>query len=229
MSFESLSKAALIALILLPLTGQAQLKSGHYFQAIAGDQAIIRTLWYPLGSEKQTIVATTAMRSRDYAYDKGEHITFYGDRRDAEGVPIPEAIVKIPEGASRLLFIFSKLSEPNEFGLTYQVHAIEDDTQQFPFGSFQFINASTKDAGVDIGGNKFLLKKGASKNVKVKPPEQGDIWINVVAHNPEDMTWSPFYSNGWSHRDNLRTLVFIIDNPRGGVTTLRYRQSEPGN
>ena len=229
MPFKLLCRTALISLLLLPLTGHAQLKSGRYFQAIAGEQAIVNTLWYQLGSEKQTIVATTAVRSRDYKYDEGTHITFYGDRTDTEGAPIAEAIVKIPEGASRLLLLFTKLPETNEDGLNYRVFAIEDDTQRFAFGSFQFINASTKDAGVNLGGNKFLLKKGELKNVVVKPPEQGDVLINIVAHNPKDMTWSPFYSNGWGHRDNLRTLVFIIDNPQGGVTTLRYRQFEPTN
>mgnify|MGYP007043471330 CR=1 FL=1 len=227
MPTKLLTKTALLFLFLLPLCGHAELKTGRYFQAIAGDKTIVRTLWYQLGSEQQTIVATTAMRSGDYAYDAGETITFYGDRIDAEGNPIPEAIAPIPEGASRLLLLFTQLAAPNEQGLTYRVYVIEDDIQKFSFGSFHFINASTKDAGIKLGGEKFLLKKGAAKNVKVKPPEQGDVLINIVAHNPKDLTWSPFYSNGWGHRDNLRTLVFIIDNPQGGVTTLRYRQFEP--
>ena len=221
------NKATRLFLFLLPLCGHAELKTGRYFQAIAGDKAIVHTLWYQSGAKKQTIVATTAIRSGDYAYDAGEMITLYGDRIDEEGKPIPEAIAPVPEGASRLLLLFTQLPEPNEQGLTYRVYVIEDDIQKFSFGSFHFINASTKDSGINLGGEKFLLKKGASKNIKVKPPEQGDVLINIVAHNPEDLTWSPFYSNGWGHRDNLRTLVFIIDNPQGGVTTLRYRQFEP--
>ena len=221
------AKLAFSLILLIPLSVDAKLRTGRYFQAIAGDKAIIRTLWYQSGLEQQTIVATTTMRSVDYAYDAGENIIFYGERVDQDENPIPEAVVPIPEGASRLLLLFSELSVPNEQGLTYQVYVIKDDINNFSFGSFHFINASTKDAGVDIDGNKFLLKQGATRNVKVDPPEQGDVFINIVAQNPEDLTWNSSYTNGWGHRDNLRTLVFIIDNQQDGLTTLRYRQFEP--
>ena len=227
MPSKLVAKFAFSLLLLIPLYADAELKAGRYFQAIAGNKAIVRTLWYQSGQKQQTIVATTTMRSGDYAYDAGENIIFYGERVDPEGTPIPEAIVPIPEGASRLLLLFSELSVPNEEGLTYQVYVIEDDINKFSFGSFHFINASKKDAAVNLGGNKFLLKQGATKNVEVESPKQGDVLINVAAQNPEDLTWSLFYSNGWGHRDNLRTLVFIIDNQQGGVTTLRYRQFEP--
>lgn len=227
MPSKLVAKFAFSLLLLIPLCADAELKAGRYFQAIAANKAIVRTLWYQSGQKQQTIVATTTMRSGDYAYDAGENIIFYGERVDPEGTPIPEAIVPIPEGASRLLLLFSELSVPNEQGLTYQVYVIKDDTHKFSFGSFHFINASTKTAGVNLGGNKFLLKKGATKNVEVEPPKQGDVLIKIATQNPEDLTWSPSYSNGWGHRDNLRTLVFIIDNQQGGVTTLRYRQFEP--
>jgi hypothetical protein len=227
MPSKLVAKFAFSLLLLIPLCADAELKAGRYFQAIAGNKAIVRTLWYQSGQKQQSIVATTTMRSGDYAYDAGENIIFYGERVDPEGIPIPEAVVPIPEGASRLLLLFSGLSVPNEQGLTYQVYVIEDDINKFSFGSFHFINASKKDAAINLGGNKFLLKHGATKNVEVEPPKQGDVLIKIAAQNPEDLTWSPYYSNGWGHRDNLRTLVFIIDNQQGGVTTLRYRQFEP--
>lgn len=227
MPSKLVAKFAFSLLLLIPLCADAELKAGRYFQAIAGNKAIVRTLWYQSGQKQQSIVATTTMRSGDYAYDAGENIIFYGERVDPEGIPIPEAVVPIPEGATRLLLLFSELSVPNEQGLTYQVYVIGDDINKFSFGSFHFINASKKDAAINLGGNKFLLKHGATKNVEVEPPKQGDVLIKIAAQNPEDLTWSPYYSNGWGHRDNLRTLVFIIDNQQGGVTTLRYRQFEP--
>jgi hypothetical protein len=223
-----LIRIILLTFLLQPLYTNAQLKEGHYFQVIAGDEAIEQhTLWYKQGAKKQSFSATLTMRSRDYEYDAGETIVFFGVRIDADGQPIPEAIATVPSEASRLLLRFTKLTTPDDRGLTYNVYVIADDAQRFPFGSFHFINDSTKDAVVNLGDAKFLLEAGAIKNIKVDPNEQGGILINMVAHNPEDMAWSPFYSNRWGHRDNLRTLVFIIDNPQGGVTTLRYRQFEP--
>lgn len=228
MPLKPLIYTVLLSLILLAPHAHAQLKEGRYFQAIAGDDAIEKdTLWYQRGTEKHTFSATLTMRSRDYEYDKGETIIFYGDRIDTDGQPIPEATATVPPEASRLLLRFTKLPTPDADGSTYRVYVITDDVHTFPFGSFHFINDSSTDADINLDETKFLLKKGHSKNIEIKPPEQGGVLINIVAHHPEDMKWSPFYSNRWGHRDNLRTLVFIIDNPQGGVTTLRYRQFEP--
>ena len=87
------AKLAFPLVLLTPLCVDAKLKAGRYFQAIAGDKAIIRTLWYHSGLEQQTIVATKTMRSVDYAYDAGKNIIFYGERVDQDENPIPEAVV----------------------------------------------------------------------------------------------------------------------------------------
>jgi len=210
----------------LPLSATAQLNSGYRFQAIATDVAITNSLWNMVGGKKQEIYVTKMIRSLDYAYDAGPTITFYGSHVDQDGNPIPEAIVNVPEGAARLLLLFAKLAKPDEDGLTYRVFAMKDDVKDFSFGSFRFMNTSQKTVAIDLAGERFVLKRGATQTLKVEPPELGDLPIRIAAPN-EAGNWLSNYTNGWSHRSNRRTLVFIIDGKNDSVKPLRYRQTEP--
>ena len=217
-----LNYSSFLSLLLLPLCAHAELQDGRYFQAIAADTSKVRTLWYQLGNEKQTVSATYTLRSSDYAYAEGETIIFYGERVDHKGKPIPEAVATIPSGATRLLLRFTKLATPDARGLSYRVATFKDDTKTFPFSTFQFVNACAKDVAVDIGGKAFHLKQGEMTNIAMQPPEKGDVSIVITAVQSKSR-----YTNGWGHHSNLRTLVFIVDGPNGRIKPLRYRQTEP--
>lgn len=226
-SYQMLLRSLIFILaVWMPLSLSAELKNGRYFQAITTDSAITNTLWYMDGEEQQSIHVTKLLRSAEYGYQEAPFITFYGKRLNAEGEPLPEAIAKIPEGASRLLLIFSPVREQNAQGLSYNVHVLRDDLDRFAFGSFQFINVSNKKVAIDLQGNRFMLERGAFKVLKMKPPERGDLSIRIAAQG-DDGAWQSNYINGWSHRSDLRTLAFIIDGPNDRVKTLRYRQTEP--
>lgn len=216
-----------LGVLLAPLLGSAGLKEGRYFQVITGNDQINRDLWYTTQDQKIELVASRIIRSKDYAYDLGESIVFYGDRLDPEGFPIPEAIALIPEDSSRLLLLFSKLPETDVNGLSYKVFVLKDDTEDFPFGSFKFINTSSKNTAINLGGERFLLQLGATQTIEIEPPEMGDLSIEILAKDSKKKGWASYYSNGWGHRINLRTLVFILDSPNEGLSAIRYRQFEP--
>lgn len=210
----------------LPLIASANLANGRYFQAISTAGSIKNDLWYQSASRQTPIYVSQTVRSTDYSYDEGSSITFYGDRINDKGEPVAEAIAQIPSDASRLLLIFSPLVETNEQGFNYNVYALRDDTNQFAFGSFQFINASSQTVAIDLQGNQFILKRGSSNNLAVEPPERGDLSIKVAVENKFGQ-WRSNYTNGWSHRSNLRTIAFIVDGRNDRVKILRYRQTEP--
>ena len=218
----------LVAFSILYLTRPsfAGLTSGHQFQAIASNEAITHTLWYNNGEKKTTIVASQIMRSGDYAYMPAPYITFYGDRVDVEGNPIPDAIAKVPDGATRLLLFFSTLKEPDENGLNYSIFVLEDNLKNFPFGSFYFINACQQDAMIKISDEQFPLGKGGTKIIGIAPEEK-DLGIKIVTRLTESDGWTKAYSNRWGHRANLRTLVVLVNTSQGHIKALRYRQFEP--
>lgn len=218
---------SLFVILFIPISGFGEENKGNYFQVIATNAGINKNIWYYFRNQKVELVASKVIRSKDYSYDLGERIAFYGDRLDTEGAPIPEAIAMVPEGASRLLLLFKKLPETDKNGLNYQVIVLNDDTLVFPFGSFKFINMSSLDTAIKLGDEGFPLNVGESRCIAIKPPEVGDIRVGILAKNPGEMAWTPSYSNGWGHRSNLRTLVFIVDSMNGGLITLRYREFEP--
>lgn len=211
----------------LPLPATAKLKDGHYFQAIATNTTIQNDLWYLVGDEKKTIFITKTMRSIDYAYDAGSpFIYFYGNRIDAEGKPIPEAVAKVPSDATRLLLLFNKLEESKNNTAQYNIVSLKDDSRTFAFGSFKLINASSSKIAMNLGEHQFFLDKGMTKVIQVEPPERGDLTVKIIKQD-EGEAWASNYTNGWGHQSNRRTLVFIVDGPNGRVKPRRYRQTEP--
>lgn len=226
-SFSTNNLLSFFVILFIPVVGFGEANKGNYFQVIATNADINKTIWYNFQNEKIELVASKVIRSKDYRYDLGERIAFYGDRLDTEGAPIPEAIAMVPEGASRLLLLFKKLPKTDKNGLNYQVFVLNDDTLVFPFGSFKFINMSSLDTAIKLGDEGFSLNVGESRCIAVKPLEVGDIRIRILAKDPREAAWTPSYSNGWGHRTNLRTLVFIVDAMNGGLMALRYREFEP--
>ena len=213
-------------IVLLPIQAIAGLKGGYHFQAIATNQVIKNGLWNLVDGDRQEIYATRMLRSTDYAYDIAPTITFFGNRIDDEGNPIPEAIVDVPVEATRLLLLFTKLTTPDKRGLTYRVIAMKDDSNNFRFGSFRFVNTSQKEIAIELAEERFLVDSSGSKTIEVDPPERGDLSIRIAAKN-EDGEWTSNYTNGWGHRSNLRTLVFLLDGANGRIKPLRFRQTEP--
>ena len=218
-----------ICIFLLPLAAGARLKDGRYFQAIASGGAIVDSLWYRAGGERQTLFVSEIFRSGDYTYDSAEAIVFYGDRVDEAGNPLAEAVAAVPPGATRLLLLFNKLPTPDARGRSYAVVVLKDDVREFAFGSFQFINASDRNLAIDIGGNRFLLGQSERQTIPVATSKNGGgVHLQIVA---QDMgrEWKTCYSNSWGHRSDMRTLAFIINSTakEGGIKILRYRQSEP--
>ena len=201
-------------------------ESSYYFQTIAGNQAIKNSLWYLSEGTRKTISASRVIRSPDYKYDPQPILSFYGDRIDEEGKPIVEAVAIVPKEASRLLLLFNKLPKRNEQGHTYRVVAIKDDNKGFEFWSFKFINASNKEVAINISGKQLLINQLVTKVVKVEPPKKGDVSIQIFSKD-DNGAWTSNYTNGWGHRSNLRTLVFLLDGANGRIKPLRFRQTEP--
>ena len=207
------------------LLSSSNLRAQTYeFQAISTGEPILRTLWYTEGAKKNKIVATALMRSESYKYDLGPQIIFYGDRVDEEGKPIAEAIANLPIGATQVLLFFNKLKNTNESGQNYDVTVLKDDHSDFPFGSFRFVNASGKILAVKISEEQLTLAVGESKTVKVKASAK-DLGVDIAAYVKDEDKWQKGYSSMWGHRENLRTLVFIANRPKGGIRTLRFRES----
>ena len=104
---------------------------------------------------------------------------------------------------------------------------MRDDSDNFKFGSFRFINTSQKEIAIKLAEEQFLVDSSGSKTIEIEPPERGDVLIQHIAAKDEDGVWNSCYTNGWGHRSNLRTLVFLVEGLDGRIKPMRFRQTEP--
>ena len=205
------------------------LENGRYFQAITTSGVINKSLWYEQGGDKVDIYANSTLRSIDYDYDLDQRIVFYGDRTNAVGLPVPEAIAtlpyspeELPAKADRLLLIFHKIANNSGENPSYNVLVIEDKLESFPLGSFKFINFIDSSIAVILGQEKFIINEKKEKVIEIAAPDIGDLTIKLASLN-EEGNWVNFYSNGWGHSNDLRTIVFITKSANG-FRPLRFRQ-----
>ena len=221
----------LLAVTLAGLFGISSyaLESGRYFQAITTSGVINKTLWYEQGGDKVEIYANSTLRSIDYDYDLDQRIVFYGDRTNAVGLPVPEAIAtlpyspeELPAKADRLLLIFHKIANNSGENPSYNVLVIEDKLESFPLGSFKFINFIDSSIAVMLGQENFIINEKKEKVIEIAAPDIGDLTIKLASLN-EDGNWENFYSNGWGHSNDLRTIVFLTKSTNG-LRPLRFRQ-----
>lgn len=221
----------LLAVTLAGLFGISSyaLESGRYFQAITTSGVINKTLWYEQGGDKVEIYANSTLRSIDYEYDLTQRIVFYGDRTNAEGLPVPEAIATLPYSAEelaakadRLMLIFHKIANNPTENPSYNVLVIEDKLESFPLGSFKFINFIDSSIAVMLGQENFIINEKKEKVIEIAAPDIGDLTIKLASLN-EDGNWENFYSNGWGHSNDLRTIVFLTKSTNG-LRPLRFRQ-----
>lgn len=208
------------------LSAQTPFKKGNYFQVITTLEPIKGELWHnSILNERIPIVATSHQRSVAQKYAESATIPFYGNRVDEEDQPIPDAIAQVPPNSSRLLLLFQKNKDPQPNGLLYKVISIKDDLESFPTGTFQFYNFSSSELGIYIDNKNKLLAPKKQTNIPVSPPKIGDIWVKMVVIK-EKKPIQMVYSNGWYHRENLRTLVFIIQDPKTGrIKPIRIKQT----
>ena len=73
-----------------------------------------------------------------------------------------------------------------------------------------------------LGEQNIILEKSATKVVSEPPPEKGDVTIKL-AYYTNDGRWKRFYTNGWGHSADLRTLVFLTSSGNQ-FKPLRFRQ-----
>ena len=177
-------------LFLLCATSSHALESGKYFQAITTTGVIDKSLWYEQGGDKVEVYANSTLRSIDYDYDLAPRIVFYGDRTNAEGLPVPEAIATLPYSAEdlaakadRLLLIFHKIASNPTRGPSYNVLVIEDTLESFPLGSFKFINFIDSRIAVLLGQENFFVNGNKEKIIEIAVPDKGDVTIKLASLN----------------------------------------------
>ncbi|MEX2607203.1 MAG: hypothetical protein WD708_07635 [Kiritimatiellia bacterium] len=137
--------------------------------------------------------------------------TLPADPPPEEPPPPPRSLarVRIPPGMRYALVIV--FPAPEGSALPYQTLVINDDPEQFPFQSYQFINMSRQPVATVFAGERFVLEPGDFR----KSDFEGESTINLLIAVPgrEGQDWKLVYDSFFPVWAEIRNLVFIVNDP----------------
>lgn len=141
---------------------------------------------------------------------------------DAEGNPSFDVYGRADAlPAKEQIILLLRKGKENSDG--FVVLPINAQAQNFPGGSFLFINASNEDCAGIVGDKKFALKPGQQKLLEPKPDFGGDVCqvaLSYLRETEEGKEWKLFRNARWSCDKGLRTLAFFYQNPKTGKVSI---------
>jgi hypothetical protein len=151
------------------------------------DRTLIEGLYYLADADSTEIseVSFSARhRSRQHPYRGSETIFFYENSVADDGItPIRSIVASVVLPADikePLLFFIKGLKNGGNSGRKYHVIAIEDCTDDFPFGHFRVLNASGANLVGKVGTQRVSLGFKASKPLRIsKLFRRDEKWVNV--------------------------------------------------
>ncbi len=151
-------------------------------------------------------------RSDFYTYKGSPDLVFFRIETDSEGkqVKVPVFSVNIEGSGKFPLIVVAGSSSGNT--TKYIASAIPDDPASFPFGSYKFVNLSSLPIAVNCGAEVFKLAAGDAKMLTPKlGTDRTTIYTNIVAATSGGV--KSVYGNNWAYNPEMRTLVFVRNNP----------------
>ncbi len=184
------------------------------FKTMAWDRYPNTDIYYRSDNEEQKIELRKMIRSRPYDYTGPTSLVFYTKEKGPEGqtVMLPVASVDFSQDTKDPLILFIK-NPDTEDKRRFITWLIDDNADNFPYGSYQIFNLSKEQLRGRIGDQPFTLKKsGASTIVELSGEKRS---IMTVIQIIWEGKWKTASRANWSYRPNQRNLVFILssDNP----------------
>lgn len=175
---------------------------------LAWDDSVSARSLALIQGEKVTGISGLHPLKRSQSYSLGENMTQVIiralDRPQEKGQPPVELRCAVnPNFLQPLLILLPDPTAPS--GLRGIV--IEDDVSSFPWGTMRFLNVSSKEVAVRVEKKSVRLPIGG-KPVDIAP---GGHTRNVgVLMALTETLQEPAYTAVWEHRDDARSLIFIL-------------------
>jgi len=120
----------------------------------------------------------------------------------------------------QIVLLLRKGKENSAGFVVLPVNAQKND---FPGGSFMFINASGSQCAGIIGDKKFALKPGQQKLLTPKPNFNGDVCqvsLSYLREEEKGIRWKLFLDGRWSTDKDMRTVAFFYQHPKTGKVSI---------
>ena len=205
---------------------------------LAADSGIssvwVRTLVKSENGENAAIAAVRtsvpfSKRSSPVSYTGPARIEFFKTEPPAGAVfdqdgnrqgPLPFATAALPSEKRDILLLFVPLPPHQRTdGLEYRLLPFDDSMDNLPWGSYRFINFSSRDL-VAFAGSKDqrheLRSKRASATIRPGGPKRNLQWL---IYDDPGAGGKPVFSARWLHRPSYRSFIFITDSTtqRGAI------------
>ena len=213
----------LISLVLVAVVGaQSPTLKTIRFRTLAWSEPV-EGVFYEAKGKPAPITAQTWGRSEFYQAEAAEKVVFFKQVKAADGRMLRTVVAEAAlEGKTGLLlFLFSKQPDGQ-----LKVNVAEDDTAQFPAGSYRFVNISSSPIMVAAGTARASIAPGESK-VLTSRPDAATHGVNVRLATATGEASQMIYADVWLWSADARTLVYASDtgNPQVPVDLKRITEN----
>lgn len=184
------------------------------FKTMAWDRYPDADIYFRSDNKEQKIELLKMVRSRPYKYYGPATLVFYTKESGPEGQTInsPVASATFKQHTKDPLILFIKNPNPED-KRRYINWLIDDNTDDFPYGSYQVFNLSKEQLRGRIDEEVFQLDRSGSHTIVQLSGDKRNVMaiIQVIWEGK----WENASRSVWTYKPNQRNLVFILssDNP----------------
>ena len=175
------------------------------FNCISMDSSIRSDKLYYIQDEKpESIRVNNLFRSPVYKYKGVKTISFY--RQGPNGTHELAATAAINPRLKKTCLLFVSVAS-NTGAKKYKIIVFDDNTNDYPAGSYRFYNLTPEPIAVKFGDTTFKISPKKTKTHIRKTTDALTIPIRIVMMEGDKL--KPLYSNEWPQKKMNRSLVFI--------------------
>ena len=167
----------------------------------------VNDLFYDFNGKPMPVKAVSYARSPFYQADATDKVVFYRQIKGPDGRKVRQVVAEaaVDGKSSMLLMLFIK--EPKG---AIRVSVSDDETSQFPAGSYRFVNVSSHHLMIAAGSARASIAPGESK-VLTSEVDKATHGVNIRLATAAGEASKMVYADVWLWSADARTLVYASD------------------
>lgn len=189
------------------------------FSIMSWDKPIDNLYYQSNGQIQHIPFVPNIGRSTVFTYKGAPLISFYVEDGVNENGSVRYkqiAELSVSPTAKKLLLLFIPKGDS-----TYQVISYPDSMEDFPVGSYKFVNLTSTQLAVNVGNNKLVIPPRGVEALSPKQLEdQNNVDIKLAKSNDEG-GWEMAHSSRWGYSGNNRAICFVYEDPQTKKVIIR--------
>lgn len=182
------------------------------FRAFCWDRVDDNIIYYRDGSKEVRVRLPWMKRTEELHYQGQPVLQFYQKHKNTEGqwekVPVAKVDFSQPGIDSPLILFYEMKGAGSE---KFGARVLNDDKENFPFGSYRVVNLTPANIRGHIGNDLFTLQPGETATVTPKKLISNDRNVVVQMQAPVNGQYKTVSESVWTHHKDGRTMCFLIE------------------